>query len=1320
NGQQTSTTTRPLTCDTSIDDLGLAIGTTETGQCPSSCDASTVWGTDIYTHDSSICLAAIHAGVIQRSSGGTAFYEVIGGQSSYVGSTRNGVTTLDYGAWSKSFIFPAQTPSPSEDTGLGDTNVAPDTALTSTEDTSPNNDTAQINDDTEVVFEDAPTDTTEADTTDGDDVGMDTLSDTNLGDTEADTTEADTTEADTTEADVTDAAVDTISDVEADVVDDPDTHEDVEDDVPPDTVEPDTGPLRISCTNPSNPCCAADGLTEPEGTLCRAGARYRTYSSMDHIIWDYRCTEEGDIQWLEAIGRCAGHSATCLYDPTPDTGVWQSVRIPTNNAPPQFRAGDVFGCTCVDDGNGPYCDGASPGSRVSCGDPDSGFWSPGRTLFRGFRNTEGRTAVCLSDGRIAWKWANDDFGAFLCHGDVIDGQAVRGFDDVSQGMPRTDFEEGCLGFCVQERGRTCTSNGDCPVGECAVGICAHPGPGLPNTDLTDFMGWHFETCPDGKTCRTEEDGRGVYCGAPGGGCDPDSECCDAAGRALPDGTPCGERSDIVRMCSEIGGSTALVEARFSRQRCSVGRCGHAEHSWRDPTESRNPTLGGAVEVLSVEQICDGDLTCIGPTVQASCGQPWCADRYDAGVFSGDISASCIDRQSICTSGACCQTEVIRGVSVQRVVDVGTPCPSYESCFDNIDNNGNGDVDCDDIGCEGLFECRARWGEQRYVESFCNDGVDNDNNGDIDCDDAACQMRAPCQNTIRRHCADSTTIAVSIFEERCPGYSNAQDGQGEFTVSTCVEIPESASTFEVPCESGLTCGRNDFSAIVCQEAPTPICNRATDGVCCNSDGLSFAAYGTPCGERFPDVDGPLGRGGVPYCDYNDFTDNWDIIQWLAQGTCDGASATCRTNPDSLLRSFEAIDRCVAGSERCLNATDGSGARCLPNDLSVCDGGECCTELGLSQPAGTACSGASLAEERRCSLGGTGVERRQATPGCNSATATCSDSLSYASWTDWEVVETCGVGQACETQGPVTAACVTVPIACDGGPCCSDGVVINSSEACGMLSHETRYCLGAAIYATRFENSCEGTSPECEGPAVPAEQTLVETCDFACDDTGATPQCVDAPPPNPDDPPDSTPSPCGTTCIIGGICPGEDRICSGSNRCVPTECQACFNQGGTCQYDSVSCDVVNCELGGDNSGGDPQNCTASNQGTLTRSNFSVGGTLVSQMEVSYSFNAFGSLLVSTPYRYWPANAGEQVPASTRIYVGIRALDGSTWYTEFVTNRPEPGEWSNGFPSAKDTDAALCGGPNNPTTCLSAGEVQQLWNAGFCITGFIAAPG
>lgn len=73
-------------------------------RCPA-CTANDgyVWGTDIYTSDSSVCLAAAHAGTIDLEVGGLLLVTMSEGLDEYVGSEANGITTDDYGTWSASF-----------------------------------------------------------------------------------------------------------------------------------------------------------------------------------------------------------------------------------------------------------------------------------------------------------------------------------------------------------------------------------------------------------------------------------------------------------------------------------------------------------------------------------------------------------------------------------------------------------------------------------------------------------------------------------------------------------------------------------------------------------------------------------------------------------------------------------------------------------------------------------------------------------------------------------------------------------------------------------------------------------------------------------------------------------------------------------------------------------------------------------------------------------------------------------------------------------------------------------------------------------------
>lgn len=85
--------------------LGLGPGGRMTVICPPQGTAGTVWGTDVYTDDSSVCTAAVHAGALTLSRGGAVVIEGRPGEPSYQGTARGGITTQPYGPWSGSFVF---------------------------------------------------------------------------------------------------------------------------------------------------------------------------------------------------------------------------------------------------------------------------------------------------------------------------------------------------------------------------------------------------------------------------------------------------------------------------------------------------------------------------------------------------------------------------------------------------------------------------------------------------------------------------------------------------------------------------------------------------------------------------------------------------------------------------------------------------------------------------------------------------------------------------------------------------------------------------------------------------------------------------------------------------------------------------------------------------------------------------------------------------------------------------------------------------------------------------------------------------------------
>lgn len=76
-------------------------------------DSGNLWGTDIYSDDSVLAKAAVHAGVLDINETGVVRVTIHPGQKGYYGTTRNGITSLSYGTWPGSYSVEASTGFPS-------------------------------------------------------------------------------------------------------------------------------------------------------------------------------------------------------------------------------------------------------------------------------------------------------------------------------------------------------------------------------------------------------------------------------------------------------------------------------------------------------------------------------------------------------------------------------------------------------------------------------------------------------------------------------------------------------------------------------------------------------------------------------------------------------------------------------------------------------------------------------------------------------------------------------------------------------------------------------------------------------------------------------------------------------------------------------------------------------------------------------------------------------------------------------------------------------------------------------------------------------
>jgi len=90
-------------------------------------------------------------------------------------------------------------------------------------------------------------------------------------------------------------------------------------------------------------------------------------------------------------------------------------------------------------------------------------------------------------------------------------------------------------------------------------------------------------------------------------------------------------------------------------------------------------------------------------------------------------------------------------------------PTGEICDNEIDDNGNGKIDCEDESCKTNPAC---------METICDDGIDDEGDGLVDCDDPDCEKNWQCMMPkkdkpevelfVMSHCPYGTQIEKGIL------------------------------------------------------------------------------------------------------------------------------------------------------------------------------------------------------------------------------------------------------------------------------------------------------------------------------------------------------------------------------------------------------------------------------------------------------------------------------------------------------------------------------------------------------------------------------
>jgi hypothetical protein len=288
-------------------------------------------------------------------------------------------------------------------------------------------------------------------------------------------------------------------------------------------------------------------------------------------------------------------------------------------------------------------------------------------------------------------------------------------------------------------------------------------------------------------------------------------------------------------CTEGASST---DSLFWLNGCTCENCATTRPP--APYAKLNLVSGGLVySTCNDNDACTSD-TCVGTKCVYTniCGA--CTEGDNKSCSSTNAFGTCLGNE-VCSSGAwsSCSAAV----------------PAAEICNDGIDNNCDGNVDCDDSSCTGNSLCAVcdcsgtscnsanngqicdgcNWVDVSGVAEVCNDGVDNDCNGLTNCNDPACIGGPSCCNCGGYSCNPANNgqrcdgcyyYSVAFTPETC---NNADDNcngvvdEGVKDFAACNQLGNCAGAFK-------TCNSGGWSGCSKLPGPVEICSGGGDENC----------------------------------------------------------------------------------------------------------------------------------------------------------------------------------------------------------------------------------------------------------------------------------------------------------------------------------------------------------------------------------------------------------------------------------------------------------------------------------------------------------
>lgn len=266
-------------------------------------------------------------------------------------------------------------------------------------------------------------------------------------------------------------------------------------------------------------------------------------------------------------------------------------------------------------------------------------------------------------------------------------------------------------------------------------------------------------CDDGDTCNGFESCIEGVCvaGIPIDCADGDSctlDTCLQDGTCLNDPLDCDDEDACTEdTCSEILGCVHVLRDCDDDDACTVDSCdqdsGACINSGGDCNDGNACTIDE----------CDPDLGCVHSPVDCDDGDACTWDN--CGPISG-----CWHRPIDCNGGDAC-------------MDYG--CDSATGCWSEPVESCCGDGICDDG--ESACGCAMDCGPPDDVELTCTDEVDNDCDGLLDCEDPDCSDNESCVvPCIRTHRSETGKLCSDGLDNDCDGLVDMDDPNCRFSLT----------------------------------------------------------------------------------------------------------------------------------------------------------------------------------------------------------------------------------------------------------------------------------------------------------------------------------------------------------------------------------------------------------------------------------------------------------------------------------------------------------------------------------------------------------